>query len=160
MKWNRRVALASALFPSRDEGAPGPFWGPVMTAEQVAPASWPAVAWTSRSTSYSTRIGEMAGGPLITVCVTVPHSSRLYRDERVFGQGRRSPQLPFLAPGIARPSASTPAGIRITVLPHHRWLRRINLLRRTIGDWGCGGKLSRRRGHTPYPPSHIFKTLQ
>jgi len=44
--------------------------------------------------------------------------------------------------------------------PHHRWLRRINLLRRTIGDWGCGGKLSRRRGHTPYPPSHIFKTLQ
>ena len=24
MEWNRRVALASALFPSRDEGATGP----------------------------------------------------------------------------------------------------------------------------------------
>jgi len=27
--------------------------------EQVAPASWPAVAWTSRSTPHTTQIGKM-----------------------------------------------------------------------------------------------------
>jgi hypothetical protein len=138
------MALVSALFPSRDEGSTGPSL--LETGDDS----------TTRGAGQVTHSSQHPG-----LC-RVPHPFHSLIVERAAGMNfAHRPVAPASASGTWDSSTLRLNFCRDSdYRPHHRWLRRINLLRRTIGDWGCGGKLSRRRGHTPYPPSHIFKTLQ